>query len=121
MSHHPLLRPICARHLSFGRVVCLFASGFLSIRALGVETMRIGMGGASNEVTVRGKDLAFGTDSDEPVLAPIPANRALVRRATGGLEIDGTLWPQSSVRFRAGSHASTSQANDEELRLAASS
>jgi stage II sporulation protein D len=118
MSRNPLLRPICASHLSIGRIVCLIASCLLSIRALGVETMRIGMGGASDEVTVRGKGLAFGTDSDEPVLTPLPANRALVRRSASGLEIDGAPWPQSSVRFRAGSNPPTPQTNDEELRLA---
>lgn len=118
MSHTHLLRPIHARHPIIGHIVCLIASCFLSTRAFGVETMRIGMGGAGSEITIRGKGLAFGTDSDEPVLTPVPANRALVRRTVGGLEIDGTPWPQNSVRFRAGANSPSSEASGEELRLA---
>lgn len=118
MSPNHRRRPIFAWHLGIGRTVWLIASCFISIRALGVETMRIGMGGAPTEVTVRGAGLAFGTDSDEPVLTPVPANRAMVRRSASGLEIDGERWPQSSVRFRAGVKLPSSEANGEELRLA---
>jgi len=98
-------------------IILAASSLLLSTSAAGVETMRIGMGSASSEVTVRGKSLALGADAEEPVLKPLAHNRAVVRWAAGGLEIDGTLWPEKSVRFRAGSNQDGS-GGSEELRLA---
>ena len=97
--------------------ILLFAwSLLLPTSAAGVETMRIGMGTAPTEVTVRGKSLACGVDAEDPVLKPLAHNRALVRRTAGGLEIDGAPWPEKSVRFRAGGNED-SGGSSEELRL----
>ena len=70
-----------------------------------VETMRIEMGDARDEVRLVGEALGFGLDVEEGRYTPGPGGRAVVRIVNGRLDIDGAPWPETSVRFRAGEGA----------------
>ncbi len=70
-----------------------------------VETMRIEMGDARDEVRLVGEGLGFGLDVEEGRYTPSPGGRAVVRLVNGRLDIDGAPWPADAVRFRAGEWA----------------
>lgn len=70
-----------------------------------LETMRIHMGDADEEVTVSGLALGFGLDGEDAHYTQAPGGRSVVRLRHGRLEIDGAPWPEDAVRFRAGEGA----------------
>lgn len=64
--------------------------------------MRIQMEDAAKEATLSGEGLSFGVDAEEARFSPSPFGRSVVRVVEGHLDVDGAIWPEQAVRFRAG-------------------
>lgn len=87
------------------RPVALLLAFLIPAVAGAVETMRIAMGEGTQEVRIQGPSLAWGPDSEEAVFSPGETAVVTVRRHQGKLELNGALYPDESVRFRAGGEA----------------
>jgi stage II sporulation protein D len=85
------------------RPVALAVSMALIPAAAGaVETMRIQMGDADAEVELAGEGLAYGLDQEDGLFTASPRGRARVRHSGGRLLLEGVVWPEERIRFRAG-------------------
>ncbi len=66
------------------------------------ETVRIAMGERSGPVTLKGRNLAAGPDTEDGPFTALGAGEARIRVLSGRLEVNGILAEASAVRFRAG-------------------
>ncbi len=66
------------------------------------ETVRIAMGERPGPVTLKGRNLAAGPDTEDGPFTPLGAGEARIRIQKGRLEVNGILAEPSAVRFRAG-------------------
>ncbi len=70
--------------------------------AQGAETVRIAMGERAGPVTLKGRNLAAGPDTEDGPFTPLGAGEARIRLLKGRLEVNGILAEPLAVRFRAG-------------------
>lgn len=68
----------------------------------GAETVRIAIGERSGPVTLKGRNLAAGPDTEDGPFTPLRAGEARIRLVKGRLEVNGILAEPLAVRFRAG-------------------
>jgi stage II sporulation protein D len=66
------------------------------------ETVRIAMGERQGPVTLKGRNLAAGPDSEDGPFLALGAGEARIRLLKGRLEVNGILAERPAVRFRAG-------------------
>ena len=80
----------------------LLLLALLPLRAAAVETLRISMGEAADEVRVSGRALVQGPDSEEGPFVLAPHAALTVRRRGDQLEVNGVSLPDTSLRFSSG-------------------
>ena len=68
----------------------------------GAETVRIAMGERAGPVTLKGRNLSAGPDTEDGPFTPLHAGEARIRVLRGQLEVNGILAEPLAVRFRAG-------------------
>jgi stage II sporulation protein D len=80
----------------------------LGLDAAAVETVRISMGEPSNpvSVTLSGRQLTFGRDSEEATFTILEDSKVEVSLEDGHLELNGAPVVEGAVRLRAGAEAS---------------
>ena len=64
-----------------------------------VETVRIAMDEMGDRVEVIASGLALGPDQEEAEFKPLARGRAVVRCVDGRLEVDGSRWEDTALRF----------------------
>jgi stage II sporulation protein D len=66
------------------------------------ETVRIAMGERPSPLTLKGRNLAAGPDTEDGPFTPLGAGEARIRMVKGRLEVNGIVTERPVVRFRAG-------------------
>jgi len=66
------------------------------------ETVRIAIGERQGAVTLKGKNLSAGPDSEDGPFTPLGPGEARIRLVKGRLEVNGIVAERTAVRFRAG-------------------
>lgn len=76
--------------------------GLLCGRAHAAETVRIAIGERPGPVTLKGRNLAAGPDTEDGPFTPLGPGEARIRLVKGRLEVNGIVAERPAVRFRAG-------------------
>ncbi len=75
---------------------------FIPRVALSAETVRIAIGERTGPVTLKGRNLAAGPDTEDGPFTPLGGGEARIRILKGRLEVNGIVAEPLAVRFRAG-------------------
>jgi stage II sporulation protein D len=68
----------------------------------GAETVRIAMGERTGPVTLKGRNLSAGPDTEDGPFTALGPGEARIRVVKGRLEVNGIVAEPTAVRFRAG-------------------